>query len=236
MIPSLLIIFLFIGHSNMTGYCAAMDTVTNQHVYSYDVKRGFYNCTDRDLGGGSGSPVMPFLKRMSTMYPGYNFCGIRFAGPCRQAFHVYSEQRHREAIHNIVSQVKDKGMFGGVLLMFGVIENQYDGVDSLELSLIKLVAFLRAETGVKLPVILGRFEENGDKIQGAPMFKHEKQTVKIINGMPQLIENLSLTPFKPVPKSDFCDNHHYDSNGYKIWSHDAATIYKYNGYDEWSRP
>jgi hypothetical protein len=236
MTPLHLIFFLFIGHSNMTGYCAAMDTVPSPRVWSYSPAKGFYNCTDRDLESGSGSPMMPFLKRMALMYPGYNFCGIRFAGPCRQAFHVYTEQRHREAIANIVKQIKDKGSFGGALLMFGIIENKWNGVDSLQKNLIELVSFLRATTDDKVfPVILGRFEENGDHVKGSDMFTNYKKTVGVINHMPQLIENLSLTPRQPVPVDGFCDNHHYNAEGYRIWANDAASIYKYNGYDSWSR-
>jgi hypothetical protein len=235
MTPLHLIIFLFIGHSNMQGYCAMPDTVTDPHVWAYDLRHGFFNCSDKDMIAKSGSPLMPFLKRMARTYPGYNFCGIQHASPCQQAFHLLSESRHKECLINQINMLKGKGTFGGALFMYGVVENLFNTVDSLQPEFIKLVAFLREQTGdKKLPIILGRFEENGDHVKG-DFYRHQAQTIKIINHMPRLIENCSLTPFKPVPKEEFCDDHHYNQAGYKRWTWDAVTIYKYNGYDSWAR-
>ena len=236
MTPLHLIIFLFIGHSNMTGYCAAMDTVKAPHVWSYSAARGFYNCDDRDLESGAGSPVMPFLKRMALMYPGYNFCGIRFAGPCRQAFHVYTEKRHREAIENIVAQVKDKGTFGGALVMAGYIEGQFkDEIDSFDIKFITMAKFIREATGnPSLPIILGRYEENGATKDCPEFHQYDPILIEKINGMPHKLADCSLTPRQPVPANMYCDNHHYSADGYRLWAHAAASIIQYSGYDGWA--
>jgi hypothetical protein len=235
--PLHLIIFLFIGHSNMQGYCAQMDTVADPHVWAYQPGCGFFNPTDRNFQSGSGSPILPFLKRMARMYPGYNFCGVQHASPCQQAFHLYTEQRHRECLINQINVLKGKGTFGGVLLMHGIVEQGYkSSIDSFELSIISLVNFLRHQTDdAFLPVILGKFEENGDHKTAPQFYKYQEEIIKKINKLPKLIGNLSLTPYKPIPKELFCDDHHYNAEGYRIWSWDAVTIYKYNGYDTWAR-
>jgi len=231
-----MIIFLFLGHSNMQGYCAAMDTIPNAHVWTYTAARGFFNCTDKDLGSGSGSPVMPFLKRMAAQYPGYNFCGIKHASPCQQAMHILGEERHRECLQNQISQVRGKGTFGGVCLMYGVVENQFNNVETLDNELAGIIVFVRENTGVSdLPVILGRFEENGNHKTAAPMYKYERRTVREIDSMPFKIAHLILAPRKPVPAAMFCDNHHYSASGYDLWAHDAVDLYIANNFDAWRK-
>ena len=88
----------------MGGVCAAMDTVPNPHVWMLG-KLGLINCTDKDFPrttGTSGSMVMPFLKRMALLYPGYNFIGERYAGPCNKARDLFQEAPHREHIIKVI--------------------------------------------------------------------------------------------------------------------------------------
>ena len=219
----------------MQGYCAPPDTIINEHVWSYEEKRGFFNCTDNDLSHHA-SPVLPFLKAMAVQYPDYNFCGVVHASPCQQAFHILSEGRHRDCLINQINSVKDKGTFGGVLLMYGIIEGQFKpSVDLLEPEINKLVAFIRLQVNDNnLPIILGRYEENGNAIELKDWFKYKKNLMCIINSMPNKINRLVLTPYQPVAANEYCDNHHYSTEGYRIWSEDAVKIIKENNLDSWN--
>jgi hypothetical protein len=211
----------------MQGYCAEPDTIPSRHVYTYSASRGFYNCTDKDLGG-KGSPMMPFLKEMSRLYPEKNFCGIRFAGPGRQAFHVLSEGRQRIEIDNVIGQLEGSVTYGGALMMWGYGEGQFEeSVSTIDLKIIDLVNYLRDKThNDSLPIFLGRYEENGDNVTTTAYHKWDKINIAKINNMPKLVWNLFLTPDKPVPAYCYCDSHHYTAEGYGIWSRYAAKEYK----------
>jgi hypothetical protein len=181
--------------------------------------------------------VMPFLKEMAIIYPDYNFCGVRFAGPCRQAFHVFTEVRQRQEIATIIDSLRGKATIAGALLMFGFIEGQFPkSVKDLELNIDDLIIVLRSETENKwLPIILGRYEENGRAVECMQFHKYDEKIIKTIEGMPFLIGNLALTPHRPIPKEYYCDNHHYNIDGYRLWSKDAAEQIRKNHFDFWRK-
>jgi hypothetical protein len=256
-----LVIFIFIGHSNMQGFCAAMDTVPDPHVWGYSLQKGFYNITDKDRAVQHGSPLIPFLKRMALLYPGYNFCGIEHDQPGLMAWDVLHEGRHKVCIANQINQVKKFGAFGGMLLMCGNSEGQdRNRLDSMEIDILELVHFVRAQTGVKdLPIVLGRYETNYKRIQYSPevlaainklpaatrkgimskefTYFHRNDNVidQKISSMPFRDHHVVLAPFEPIPGGNYCDDHHYDAEGYQIWATDAASRLWLNHWDAWKR-
>jgi hypothetical protein len=209
----------------MTGYCDPPDTVINEHVWGYSPNKGFYNCTDNNFSHHA-SPVMPFLKKMANKYPNYNFCGIVHASPGQQAHDVLCEQRHLECLTNQINAVKDKGGFGGAILMYGFPEGQYrPNSDSIQKDIEELIKFVRVQTECKkLPIILGRYEENSDGSKDPKYCWDKKAMIKCINDMPIKVLGLRLTPFKSIPAKDYCDSHHYNTEGYDIWTSDAVNI------------
>lgn len=245
----------------MQGFCAAMDTVSDAHVWSYSPTRGFFHCTDKDRAVKHGSPMMPFLKQMTLLYPGYNFCGIEHATIDQLFWSVLHEGRHKESLTNQINQIKGKGTFGGLLLMGGIIENKYKNrVDSLEFDIIELVNFVRTQTGAPgLPIVLGRYEKNDrwqksskklmaeinalppqvrKEIESGVLFRfhHYEETITAkICSMPFLVTNLVLTPYSPIPAEGYCDDHHYNEAGYRLWSTDAAGKLWINHLDSWRR-
>ena len=240
MSPLHLIIFLFIGHSNMNGHCASMDVLPAPHVWIY--KNGeFKNGTDKDYGGDnnqSGSVVMPFLKRMALMYPDYNFAGIKMASSCAQAFHRHPGEARYDFFVKQIRELQAKGAtIGGVLMMYGFIEGQFkESVDSLSPKISQLIENIRGDVGnKKLPVLLGRYEEYADGHDIPQYHKWDHEVISQINSMPALVENLALCPRQPIPREYYCDNHHYDSQGYQVWANDAVSIIMYSGFDFWNK-
>ena len=236
-IDSLIFIsFLFLGHSNMGGVCAAMDTVPNPHVWMLG-KLGLINCTDKDFPrttGTSGSMVMPFLKRMALLYPGYNFIGERYAGPCNKTRDLFQETPHREHIKKVIKELKEKSTIGGVILMHGFIEGLYSAeIDSYDMHVIELAAFIRDESGNKeLPVLVARYEKNGDSTSCWEN-KEIPRLVEKIESLPKRCAFMQLYPVRYVPRQYFCDNHHYSADGYRICGEDAAAIIQLNSFDFW---
>lgn len=235
-----MVVYFFCGHSNMSGYCAAMDTVVDSHVWSFNEVRGFYNCTDKDIygkNGNSGSMVMPFLKRMALLYPGYNFCGIKYGHPCGQAFHVYTEEKHRDFINSRVDAMKTRGtVIGGVVLMYGYIEGQHKNeVDKLEESFALLCAWFRNIVGNKnLPVIICKYEKYGEDFGPAYNYRRWKNIMmEKINALPDIVSNCALVPMRYIPKEYYCDSHHYAKEGYEIIGVDAATTIQEMAWDFW---
>ena len=51
--------------------------------------------------------------------------------------------------------------------------------------------------------------------------------------LPKILKGVFLSPNNAVPKEDFCNNHCYNENGYKLWAKDASLIYKNNQFDFW---
>jgi hypothetical protein len=239
-----MIAFFFIGHSNMQGCCAAMDTVQNERVWSYDARRGFYHCTDKDVSAHSGSPTMQFLKRLALLYPDYNFCGLKYAAPCANAKQQFAEQRNRECVANMINSVKGKVTWGGILIMYGTMEAGHKELaETFDIELRAVIAFIRGHMGNdSLPVILGRYEFKG-KYRMPDYVVAKDEVIAQLEQMPKIDKFCKLTPFRDIPTEYYCDPkdkppmdcHHYDANGYRIWSEDAAAILQLNNWDFWSK-
>jgi hypothetical protein len=233
--PATLICFLFLGHSNMSGYCSKPDTVTYQHIWSYNAAKGFFHCTDKTFSNGSGTVVMPFLKRMSMLYPGYDFCAIMDASPSQQASHIVKEERHRECVINQLTALKGKATIGGVLMMYGIVEAIYNNnINTLDESIRGVIDFVRGATGNDhLPVILGRFELNGDPTRVTTYHQWDAVIMEKINVVMRKDPLVQIAPIRYMPKEYYCDDHHYSAEGYKIWAEDAAALIQVERYDFW---
>jgi hypothetical protein len=232
------IAFLFIGHSNMGGFCAEMDTVKNPHVWIIKDDK-YINCTDKDFPrttGTSGSVVMPFLKAMALRYPKYNFVGERYANPCNQAWHLLTEEHHRTHLEKTIKMLREKSTIGGVGLMEGFIEGQHEEeVKRIDVKIVELIDWLRGQSGnIDLPIMLGRYEKYGDKKSCMQYHQWDSLIIAKMETIPLHRKNVVLVPVRYVPAERYCDNHHYDADGYQIWGEDAAVLYQENHFDFWN--
>lgn len=228
-----IITYLFLGHSNMGGYCAQKDIESRPNVWLYTDIKGFYHGTDDDLSNNSGSPIMPFLKRMAILYPEYHFCGVKDARPGMMMEDFLTNKNDRHIIDKI-KILKRKSIIGGVILMYGWDEGgDLKTVQALDADLKRLIDDLRKASGNRtLPFIFGRYEENGGK-QYAQSHRWDDILIDKINSLEKIDPYLKLTPIRPIPKQYFCDDHHYTAEGYQIWAGDAAAIIQLNRFDFW---
>jgi hypothetical protein len=230
-----IITYFFIGHSNMGGYCAQMDVETRPNVWLYTDSKGFYHGTDKELSNNSGSPIMPFLKRMALLYPEYHFCGVKDARP-GMTIEDFLTNKNDKYIIDKIKILKKKSIIGGVLLMFGWDEGgEIKKVQELDVNLKHLIYKLRKASGNrKLPFIFGRYEENGGNAY-AQWHKWNDILIDKINSLEKTDPHLKLTPIRPIPKKHYCDDHHYKVEGYQIWADDAAAIIQIKKFDFWNR-
>lgn len=222
----------------MGGYCSALDTVEHPRVWYWNKDSGFVHPKDPlrpRWTNESGSPVIPFLKRMALLYPDYNFCGLMYGCPCNQARHIFAEEDHRSYVTKRIKELKEHTIFGGIMMMYGFIEGQdYTEVHRLDTAIENLIFALRsAAEDSLLPVFLGRYEENGEKKEFGKYHKWDSEVIERIKNVGRLYPHVYLTPIRPIPASCFCDDHHYTQDGYKIWSEDACAILQLTNSDFW---
>ncbi len=235
-----LIFYFFIGHSNMTGYGGKMDTVSHPRVWMYSVEKGFWNAHDPiETIYKSPSPPLPFLKKMAEYYPEYHFCGIKItqAGlPMSDCF-LRGKPKYKLLLETIDS-LKNKATLGGVLAMFGFVEGISDSLSSrLCEDVINMISSFREDFGVSnLPCIFGRYEENSDTTNLTDYFKYKDRIKTQIESIPDAdpLHRTALTPYEPVSKEMYFDDHHYNKAGYALWSNTAAEIIKSNAWDYWN--
>ncbi|CAK0764366.1 hypothetical protein CCP3SC15_300018 [Gammaproteobacteria bacterium] len=233
-----LICFLFIGHSNMCGGCAPTiaDTIPHDRIYLWGDEKGFYHGTDNHLfGATSGSPVLPFLKRMAILYPDYQFAGLKGAYSSAMVYQMVPGNEKHDLFFKRLSFARRQATIGGVVAMYGYVEGRnQDLAESFPRDFMRLLKEIRDSVGdPALPCILGRYETNNLR---DPELERYRTFEKIIDEKIESLQhekNIVLAPIRTMPTAYYCEDHHYNGDGYTIFAHDAAALYQINGFDRW---
>lgn len=234
-----LIFYFFIGHSNMMGYGGQMDTVSHPRVWMYSVKKGFWNAHDPiETNRQSPSPALPFLKKMAEYYPDYYFCGVKMTQAGQPMANDFFRGKPKyQILLETVDSLKNKATLGGVLAMFGLVEGISDSLSArLCEDVIIMFSSFREDFGIPdLPCIFGRFEENADTTVIPDYFTYKERIIAQIEAIPDAdpLHRTALTPYEAVPKEMYFGDHHYNEDGYALWSNTAAEIIKSKGWDYW---
>jgi hypothetical protein len=235
-----LILYIFIGHSNMQGYGGVPDTVAHPRVWAYSTQKGFWNARDPvESSYYSPSPFMPFLKKMAGYYPDYYFCGIKVTMPGTPMHDNFLPGKPSYIqTTEMADALKDATTLGGILAMFGYVEGISDTLSaSFDQDLKAILAGFRQDLKAPdLPMIIGRYEENGDTT-AYPFYNKYRTRIKAkLEGMQaadSIKHRVMLTPFQPVPKTMYFDSHHYSAEGYTLWSETAAEILHKSNWNFW---
>ena len=235
-----LICYLFMGHSNMEGYGGIPDTVTNPRVWAYSLKLGFWNAHDPvETTYDSPSPFMPFLKKMAVLYPDYYFCGIKVtqAGMSMSSQFLRNMPKYTEIMQTIAA-IKDSVTIGGIIAMFGWVEGGSDSLSQrLDVDVNNMLSSFRVDLGIpNLPLIMGRYEENSDTSVFPQSYKYENRIIaklELLQSEDSLQHRIMLTPFLPIPKAMYFDSHHYNADGYVLWSNTGAEILYSSNWNTW---
>jgi hypothetical protein len=237
--PERLIIYLFIGHSNMTGYCGAMDTVSHPRAWVFD-DTTFRPARDPITGSKrAGSPVMPFLKAMAARYPDYYFCAVKVTQPGKMMTETFfpGASQYGELV-STMDRLAGHAVAGGALAMFGYVEGISDSLSGrFGADAAWLIHHLRGRLNAPaLPFVFGRYEEHASTTGSYTHYLRYAERIRLaIETLPTLDTAglTALTPRAPIPPEHYCDDHHYDPRGYHQWSRTAAEIIAARGWDGW---
>lgn len=226
----LMIVFLFCGHSNLEGGCAAgCGGAADPHIYTFDRQKGFQNdIIDK-------TPIMMFLHEMVLRYPGYNFCGINYAQSSMKISELKPGNNHYDKMMADLIALRGKATIGGLICNFGIIEGrdsedgQWIGQDHLHL----LYEVRRAAGCSKIPLIVYRYEKN--YLGNDEFKKYERFNRTVMSQLDSLSSDPLIigAPVYPVPKPYMCENHHDNCDGNRIRAEDAATLYQLHNLDYW---
>ncbi len=235
-----LILFIFVGHSNMTGYGGVMDTVKHPRAWMYNQHNGTYwqACDPIETKRMSPSPTLPFLKKMAELYPEYYFCGLKVTSAgTPMCEHFLRGQAEYQMVLDVINSTKNETTLGGLLGMFGLTEGISDSLSQrLTVGVMDMLFSFREDFGAHdFPAVFGLFEENADTSVIPDYFTYSDRIIEQIAAIPgaDTLNRSALTPYEPVPAVMYYDDHHYNKEGYELWSNTAAEILSQNGWDEW---
>jgi hypothetical protein len=229
MSPATMIVFLFLGHSNLDNACAGNCTPSIlENVWAYGDEKKIYRPTNLNSG------MYIFLNDIATRYPGYNFCGVDLTSPSQfMGEYVPGTDRYNR-MKNAVSYLRTVSTIGGMVLMYGVNEcrdssHAYGFVNDLMF----LVWSVRKEVGNDtLPCLVDKLEKNSldiDKMTFRAVVDSKLEALELFDW------HLKLFPVLQIPKEYYCEGHHQTCQAFRISFEDAIGIYQQNHFDFWRK-
>jgi hypothetical protein len=226
-----IVVYLFIGHSNMAGRTLEADRQTDPHLWNYKIDSEPNQWMlakppihwDKDLQKGGG-PGMPFLKQILEKYPDFYFGIIQNADGSNNMHTAY--QPGNEYYDEIVDAAKKwigKVTFGGVLTMLGASGTERKDSRAKEYASYAktMIKAMRADLQTPdLPLLVGDYEREASG-QYAPDKYYAPDIIAQIQTIPSLI------PYSGIIATDGCemqDDHHFSYEGHTLWAQRAVNL------------
>ncbi len=217
MIALPLIIFIFLGHSNMDAGCALVPV--------------------HPIYGKYGKLPSLFLQEMSLRYPDRTFSALCKHRPSARACDFNHGINNYDTLLAKIKTANDTAIIGGIVVNLGFIEGK-DSVLAADFwfELNRIVYEIRAVVkDFSVPAIICRYERNNQRLPNIePYQKYSKLVDDAIEQYGQERYSI-LTPVRHLPKTCHCENHHSKADGYKILVSDAIAQYQLFNYDKWSK-
>jgi hypothetical protein len=228
------IVFLFVGHSNMTGRDrVALDTAESPFLWNCLLNRPpqlawipareplhIENPPDQEFGCGPG---MPFLKALGIAYPGYYFGIIQNSnsGYCVQGNFRRGKDAYDEEI-GAASLFAGTVTLGGIVAMIGWVEAEDGSVAANPFRFAFqescMVAEMRSDLQKPdLPFVIGEFENGAS----SPLAVDRDTVAAQIFATPARITNSAIVSSEGMT---YTDDHHYDCSSQKVWGERAARV------------
>lgn len=221
---TIILCFLFFGHSNMTGINeTGDDSVQGVMWYSSFSSRKFV-----DTYTGNVCPIAEFLRLAKFRYPQCKVAAISFA---RGGYSLKRQLEEMSRVEDALKHFPPEIKVVAALSMWGITDAVSDSsVRSFTLYYLQFADALRRIVGnEKLPMILSRFERYNTCIESehAVNTKYYSSIDKQIDFMPYLDPETMLCPRSYVPAGKglyYTDCHHYNRAGSNMWAHDAIDL------------
>jgi hypothetical protein len=228
------IAFLFIGHSQLAGYCnnpLPTGDSSRTALYSF-TSHELYYATEADRK----SFVPTFLDKMAQRYPKNTFIGIKDsqAGCPMKGWFLPGDQEFNK-ITEAIKFLRGKVVWGGIFILEGFLEaTDTVSIDDMPLTIARMyIAYTSVMRKSNVPLFIAKYEKNSDRSKHPNNFKYCNRVCNKIDSLPMLFPNVYTFPVRYIPKEDFCDDHHYNEAGQKILAEDAVVIYQQSGLDMW---
>jgi hypothetical protein len=252
-------VFLFFGNSVMSGRDTPADTITDNHAWKYIMTNdcGTYKktcppqyswqpgvdpmCFD-SKNPASGvvkySPGTPFLKRMTTDYPGYYFGIAQLSGSAwKFNGHFSPTSGDYKAMRAQALTLKPNVHIAGIVMIFNIVEIQYATTDSTNVDVVNyfnnidtMITHFRADLGIDslpliqsdYPVLAGKNTNANYGITG-PYAPSIRVLMRNNARIPQLISNAVLIPTDSLTMyADDGAYTHYSKAGDYKWANRVA--------------
>jgi hypothetical protein len=234
------IVYLTIGHSNMTGRTPELDTIVHPRAWNFFIADCCQNIPDHtwvpardwihmDFMGSGGGPDMHFLKKMVQKYPDYYFGILNNAqsgAQCRANYLKGNGSGDLDLFASMMSAcevLRGKVTFGGIICMLGVSEAVHcpDSVcRSFSNDIALMVKEFRDTLALPtLPFLIGGFERD------APEIKTQGPFWMVVDSQTNLIPSkVSYSAIIPSDNLAYFDRWHYTWDAYETWTQRAVDI------------
>jgi hypothetical protein len=237
------IAFIHLGHSNMAGRAIGPATTktyfttTDPHAWMYHVgkppelAKEPYTAGD-DLSGRYGGPGTALLKQAVELAPDKYFVSLGFAKTSAYCSQFLPGSLYYDSVMEAPLAIKDKVTFAAIVIMLGITERHGTSADISGYAdcINKLVTAIRKDVGrPDLPLLITDYEMEASGTLGVSS-AFAQSIIPEIHKIPMVVSNSVLVPTDGLSMQD---DHHFDFDGHKEWTHRVLQIMQDKGWFPW---
>jgi hypothetical protein len=237
------IAFIHIGHSNMAGRAIGPATTktyfttTDPHAWMYhtgkppELAKEPYTAGD-DLSGLYGGPGTALLKQAVELAPDKYFVSLGFGKTSAYCSQFLPGSLYYDSLMEAPLAIKDKVTFAAIVIMLGITERHGTSADISGYAecINKLVTAIRKDVGrPDLPLLITDYEQEASGALSVSS-AFAQSIIPEIHKIPMVVSNSVLVPTDGLSMQD---DHHFDFDGHKEWTHRVLQIMKDKGWFPW---
>jgi hypothetical protein len=224
-----LIVYLLIGHCNMSGRETNCDTQTNPRAWNYQIKDNTHTSDvgwilakpplhTEGMNNAKCGPGLIILKRLIEKYPAdYYFAALQNADPGAT---VDGDYRRGKALYTeliaAAKKVQQEATLGGVIAMLDVFEIDQQRAQGFSGQIKSMVEEMRADLGVPaLPLFIYDYQPNSPKYVSHPY----KTTIQAqFQEIPKVLTGAGVVPYTCPANLFMTGSEHFSRKAYEDWT------------------
>jgi hypothetical protein len=242
-------LFIGMGNSAMSGRDKSPDLVTDPHLWKFEMSPAKYDwlpaeepiCVDarNTLSAPLGGPIMPFLKSLLALYPGYYFGVMQLSNSAWELQgHFNAGAAEVNALLTQANGMKANVTIAGIISMLNIVEVQNSDTANYTQKVADMVSNIRTSLGLPytVPYIHAGYPVLAGSSTSAQYDTSLAQTKSIIRQIAQIPGKVTNCVIIPTDSCAICFNctpsgyySHYDRSGNLKWGGRAADSVKARG-------